>query len=93
MSDNYDFWQHAELLGRLTTRQRAAIPSIVQRVYILGEPWPALFCGHNRICAASTYYRRGTCDPETGERKGFGWAYDPDFQAALKQAIRVVFQS
>lgn len=85
----YATYELADLLGQLTTRQRAAIDRIVQHVYIANRPWAELFRGDSRICPEANYYRKGTIDPETGQPRGYGWGHDPDFQAALQQAVRL----
>lgn len=101
----YATWELAELLAKLTPRQRDAIDRIVRHVYINNRPWaelfrdqPAIAISHEhplgraaipRICPEAAYYRRGTVDERTGKRKGFGWAHDPDFKAALEHAVKL----
>lgn len=89
--DAYELDKLAELLAKLTQRQRAAINRIVEHVYLRNGTVADLFVGPNRICAAGTYYRVGGYHPETGERTGYGWGHNPDFQAALKQARKAAF--
>jgi hypothetical protein len=101
----YATYELAELLAKLTTRQRDAIDRIVRHVYLNNRPWAELFrdqppidisddhplgrAAIPRICPEAMYYRRGTIDATTGERKGFGWGHDPDFKAALEQAVNL----
>lgn len=98
-------YELAQLLAKLTAPQRAAIDRIVEHVYIRGGAWGDLFrdlpaidisAEHPlgrpaipRICADTSYYRRGTVDPETGRRGRPGWGHDEDFQAALKMAAEL----
>lgn len=85
----YATYELAELLAKLTTRQRAAIERIVRHVYLDNRPWAELFRGEDRICPETAYYRRGTVDASSGKRKGYGWGHDPDFQTALDAARRL----
>ncbi len=85
----YASYELAELLARLTTRQRDAIGRIVQHVYIANRPWAELFRGEDRICPEAAYYRRGVVDERSGARKGCGWGHDPKFKAALDHAVKL----
>jgi hypothetical protein len=92
----YATYELALLLGKLSGGQRAAIDRIVQHVFIDNRPWAELFRGENRICAEANYYRRGRLDPATGEfARGHkpGWGHDPDFQAALQEAVKLALGS
>lgn len=100
----YATWELAELLGKLTGPQREAIDRIVQHVYIENKPWADLFrdqppitisrehplgrAAIPRICAETSYYRRGKVDDE-GKRVKPGWGHDPEFQDALKEAVKL----
>lgn len=88
----YATWELAELLGKLTGPQRDAIDRIVQHVYIENLPWADLFRGDDRICAETSYYRKGKIDDE-GKRVKPGWGHDEDFQAALKEAMSLALQA
>ena len=88
----YATWELAEKLAKLTGPQREAIDRIVQHVYIENLPWADLFRGDDRICAETSYYRRGKVDDE-GKRIKPGWGHDEDFQAALKEATTLALQS
>lgn len=85
----YATYELAEMLGKLTPRQRAAIDRIVQHVYINNLPWAHLFRGDDKICPESRYYYRGKVDPDTGKVKGAGWGHDPQFVEALGAAKRL----
>lgn len=85
----YATYELAEMLGKLTPRQRAAIDRIVQHVFINNQPWAGLFRGDDKITSEASYYRKGKVDPETGERSGFGWGHDPKFLEALDAAKRL----
>lgn len=85
----YATYELAEMLGKLTPRQRAAIDRIVQHVFVDNQPWAALFRGDDKITSEASYYRKGKVDPETGKRKGYGWGHDPAFQEALDAAKRL----
>jgi len=63
-------------MGRLTPRQREAIPRLV-RALAEGTTMRALLKGEDRICAWSTYYR---------PRRG--WYHQPFFREVLAQAQR-----
>jgi hypothetical protein len=92
----YATYELAQLLAKLSTRQRAAIDRIVQHIFIDNRPWAELFRGEDRICPEANYYRRGRLDPETGEyARGHkpGWGHDPDFQAALAEAVKLALGS
>lgn len=89
--DEIELRKLADLLAKLTRRQRLAIDRIVEHVDFHGGELADLLQGPHRICAPSTYYRIGGYNPETGERTGYGWGHDPDFQAALQQARKVAF--
>lgn len=90
----YATYELAEMMTRLTARQRAAIDRIVQHIYIENRPWAELFRGDDKIVSETNYYRRPKVDAETGEiaHKG-GWGHDPTFQAALKTAARLALQA
>lgn len=90
---DYAAQELAEMLARLTTRQRAAIDRIVEHVFINNQPWAGLFRGDDKICREAFYYSRGTVDEETGERSGFGWGHNPDFQEALQHAKRLALET
>lgn len=85
----YATWELAERLAKLTTQQREAIDRIVQHVYIDRGPWADLFRGDDRICAETSYYRRGKLDDGDGKRVKPGWGHDPDFQEALDHARKL----
>lgn len=100
----YATYELAEMLARLTAKQRSAIDRIVEHVYINNRPWAPLFrtqpaitisaehplgrAAIPPICTEANYYRRGTVDAN-GDLHGAGWAHDPDFQAALKKAAEL----
>lgn len=85
----YATWELAEKLAKLTAPQREAIDRIVEHVYIQNGPWADLFRGDDRICAETSYYRRGKLDEMTGERSKPGWGHDKDFQEALAEAVKL----
>lgn len=85
----YATYELAELLGKLTTRQRAAIDRIVRHVFLENRPWAYLFRGDDKICPEAAYYRKGKVDSDTGKIRGAGWGHDPDFIAALDAAKRL----
>lgn len=84
----YATYELAEMLGKLTPRQRAAIDRIVQHVFINNQPWAHLFRGDDKITSEAAYYRKGKVDDD-GKRSGYGWGHDPDFQEALDAAKRL----
>ena len=85
----YATYELAEKLAKLTARQREAINRIVQHVYIDNAPWAELFRGDDKICAEAAYYRKGRIDEATGKHTGFGWGHNPDFKAALDEAVKL----
>src|SRR5687767_5591079 len=89
----YATWELAEKLAKLSAPQRDAIDRIVQHVYIENLPWAALFRGEDRICAETSYYRRGKVDEETGKRVKPGWGHDDDFQDALDHARKLALSA
>ena len=89
----YATYELAQLMGELTTGQRAAIKRIVQHVCIQNRPIAHLFQGDDKICAEHTYYRRGYVDEESGELRKAGWIHQPKFARALEMATRLALQA
>lgn len=91
---SYATYELSEALAKLTVPQRAAIARIVEHVYLNNKPMADLFKGSDRICAETSYYRRGKLDEETGRWLiKPGWGHDEQFQAALIMASRLALQS
>lgn len=84
----YASWELAEQLAALTGDQREAIARIVQHVYIENRPWADLFRGDERICAETSYYRKGVIDG-MGKQVKPGWGHNPAFQEALAHAAKL----
>lgn len=100
----YATYELAELLAKLTQRQREAIDRIVDHVYVNNRPWAILFrtqppidisdehplgrAAIPPICAEANYYRRGRVDAE-GNLHGEGWGHNAAFKAALEKAAEL----
>lgn len=91
---NYATFELSEALTKLTVPQRIAIARIVEHVYLNNKPMADLFRGEGRICAETSYYRRGKLDEATGAwAVKPGWGHDERFQTALKMACRLALQT
>lgn len=90
----YATYELAEKLATLTPQQRAAIDRIVQHVYIENRPLADLLRGDDKVASEQRYYQRGAMDEQTGRwLKRPGWHHDPEFQAALKEAVRLALMA
>lgn len=90
----YATYELAERLAALTTQQRAAIDRIVDHVYVRNLALAELLRGDNPICSERRYYDKGKMDEQTGHwLKRPGWHHDPEFQAALKEAVRLALMA
>lgn len=90
----YATYELAERLASLTTQQRAAIDRIVDHVYVRNLPLAELLRGDDAVCSERRYYDKGKMDEQTGRwLKRPGWHHDPEFQAALKEAVRLVLMA
>lgn len=90
----YVTYELAERLAGLTTQQRAAIDRIVDHVYVRNLPLAELLRGDDKICSERRYYDKGEMHEATGQwRKRPGWHHDPDFQAALREAVRLALMA
>lgn len=81
-------------LADLTPKQRAAIPRIVDHVYLRNLPILQLLDGPDPPCARRVYYQRGEIDAETGHwLRRPGWGHNPKFQKALRLAARLAIRA